>query len=382
VWPGRGLGQVVHSVTLLNTDSNLINTGQRLKKKYGTNFQFDGLESEMLESIPDTDKEHWRGASMENGPGKTPGTRHDTNAALAMLDAFASVGATVFDLSVTDLNGDPVEGSQRTGESLAQLRRRIERDLQAAERNRHNVIIRPRSTTALLVQLDDFSPEKAAKVEPYAFMTICTSPGNGQVWLAVADGPKESEKEAAKEFRKRIRRGAGADKSATGATRISGSLNFKLHYAPEFPIVIITHIQNGKTITIAQLEQAGLIAPAEEPALTPPPASVPPRIPPSGATSARYWPDYEQALRGAPMKKHGDGPDRSLADYMFCRWAAQRGWTAEEIAIKLTEVSSKAQEQARRGDEGYAKVTAWNAVQAVSRDRSHRQSSKSATHQR
>ena len=66
---------------------------------------------------------------------------------------------------------------------------------------------------------------------------------------------------------------------------------------------------------------------------------------------------------------------------MFCRWAAQRGWTAEEIAIKLTEVSQKAQEQARRGDDGYAKVTAWNAVQAVSRDRSHRQSLKSATNQ-
>jgi hypothetical protein len=234
----------------------------------------------------------------------------------------------------------------------------------------------------LLVQLDDFSPEKSAQIERYAFITICTSPGNGQVWLAVSDGPKESDKEAAKAFRKRIRRGAGADKSATGATRISGSLNFKPHYAPEFPLVTLTQINQGKTITIAQLEQAGLIAPAEEPAPILPPASVPPRIPPSGATSARYWPDYEKALRGAPLKKHGNSPDRSLADYMFCRWAAQRGWTAEEIAIKLTEVSPKALEQARRGDEGYAKVTAWDAVQAVSRDRSFRQSFKSAISRR
>jgi hypothetical protein len=234
----------------------------------------------------------------------------------------------------------------------------------------------------LLVQLDDFSPEKAAQIEPYAFIIICTSPGNGQVWLAVADGPKESEKEAAKAFRKRIRRGAGADKSATGATRVSGSLNFKSHYAPKFPIVTITHINHEKTITTAQLEQAGLIAPADEPAPVLPPASVPPRMPPSGATSARYWPDYEKALHGAPLKKNGNGPDRSLADYMFCRWAAQRGWTAEEIAIKLTEVSPKAQEQARRGDEGYAKVTAWNAVQSVGRDRSYRQSQKAATNRR
>jgi RepB DNA-primase from phage plasmid len=319
---------------------------------------------------------------IDDKAARTTSVEHNAGQALAMLDAFASVGARVFDLSIIDMNGNQVEGMQRTGESLEQLRRRIGGDLQVAESNRHNVIIRPRSTTALLVQLDDFSPEKAAQLEPYAFITICTSPGNGQVWLAVADGPKESEKEAAKAFRKRVRRGAGADKSATGATRISGSLNFKQHYAPEFPTVTLAHINHGKTITAAQLEQAGLIAPAEEPVPILPPASVPRRMPPLGATPARYWPDYEKALRGAPLKKHGNGPDRSLADYMFCRWAAQRGWTVEEIAIKLMEVSPKAQEQARRGDEGYAKVTAWNAVQSVGRDRSYRQSLKSATNRR
>jgi hypothetical protein len=318
---------------------------------------------------------------MDDKAGETTSGKHDTRQALAMLDAFASVGARVFELSITDINGDPVEGLQRTGESLEGLRRRIGRDLQTGERNRHNVIIRPRSTTALLVQLDDFSPEKAAKIEPYAFLTIRTSPGNGQVWLAVSDGPKESEKDAAKQFRKRIRRGAGGDKSATGATRIAGSLNFKPNYALEFPVVMLGHVNPGKTVTAAQLEEAGLIAPAEESAPSMPPASVPPRKAPSGATAGRYWPDYQRALRGAPLKKQGEGPDRSSADYMFCRWAAQRGWTAEEIAIKLTEVSQKAQEQARRGDDGYAKVTAWNAVQAVSRDRSHRQSLKSATNQ-
>ena len=318
---------------------------------------------------------------IDDKAARTTSVKHNAEQGIAMLDAFASVGARVFDLSIIDMNGNQVEGMQRTGETLEQLRRRIGLDLQAAESNQHNVIIRPRSTTALLVQLDDFSPEKAAQIEPYAFITICTSPGNGQVWLAVADGPKESKREAAKEFRKRLRRGAGADKSATGATRISGSLNFKPHYAPEFPLVTLTHIEHGKTITIAQLEQAGLIAPAEEPAPILPPASVPARMPPTGTTSARYWPDYEKALRGAPLKKHGNGPDRSLADYMFCRWAAQRGWTAEEIAIKLTEVSPKAQEQARRGDVGYAKVTAWNAVQSVGRER-RGQTTKSATNQR
>ena len=71
-------------------------------------------------------------------------------------------------------------------------------------------------------------------------MTLRTSPGNYQVWLAVSDAPKESDKEAAKQFRTRVRRGAGADHSATGATRIAGSLNFKTKYAPDFPVVEIT----------------------------------------------------------------------------------------------------------------------------------------------
>ena len=72
-----------------------------------------------------------------------------------MLSAFASVGAKVFDVSFTDLDRKPVKGMQRPGRTLEEMRRRIGRDLQDAERNRHNVIIRPRSTTALLIQLDD-----------------------------------------------------------------------------------------------------------------------------------------------------------------------------------------------------------------------------------
>ena len=52
----------------------------------------------------------------------------DTGQALAMLSAFASVGARLFDVSFTDINENPVEGLQRTRETLEQLRRRIGRD--------------------------------------------------------------------------------------------------------------------------------------------------------------------------------------------------------------------------------------------------------------
>jgi len=97
---------------------------------------------------------------------------------LAMLGAFASVGAQTFNLNLTDLTGAPVKGLQRPSKNLDEIRHSIGRVLRTAERNRHNVIIRPRSATALLIQLDDFTAEKAVQVEPRAFMTVCTSPGN------------------------------------------------------------------------------------------------------------------------------------------------------------------------------------------------------------
>jgi hypothetical protein len=314
---------------------------------------------------------------MNERAGDTP-----TDKALAMLSAFGSVGARVFDLSLTDLAGAPVKGLQRPGRSLEEMRRTIGRVLYDAGRNQHNAIIRPQSATALLIQLDDFTVEKAAQVEPFAFMTVCTSPGSYQVWLAVSDGPRENDKQAAKQFRTRVRRGAGADQSATGATRIAGSLNFKTRYAPAFPTIEITRAELGKTTTTAGLENAGLLAPAEQepppqPVTNPPAPAAP--IPAQGFSGPRAWPDYQRSLRGAPLK--GDGtPDRSLADFMWCKWAIQRGHSVEATADKLAEVSPKAQERMRvKGDQGYALLTARNAARAVETDRDRRPSPRTQT---
>jgi hypothetical protein len=43
-----------------------------------------------------------------------------------------------------------------------------------------------------------------------------------------------------------------------------------------------------------------------------------------------------------------------MADFFWCLMASQRGHSIEDIADKLLEVSSKAQERARLHDEGYA----------------------------
>lgn len=314
-------------------------------------------------------------SSGKPNTGKTNGQGRgaDPGKALAMLNAFASVGATTFDVSLTDIDEMPKHFQPKS--TLDELTRSISKSLETATRAQCNVIIRPRSTTTLLVQLDDFSAAKAERMEPFAFMTVNTSPGNYQVWLAVSDGPNESDKEAAKQFRTRVRKGAGADKSATGATRIAGSLNFKKKYAPNFPMIAVSQINAGRMTTIAALNQAGLIAEAEHPQ---PPASVPPRNFPPRPAAGRRWPDYQQSLKGAPLKKDGTGPDRSLADFMWCKWAIERGWTTDETAAKLLEVSEKAQQQVRRRDEGYVSLTARSAEAAVERERRQRQGAKSS----
>jgi hypothetical protein len=307
---------------------------------------------------------------VSNRAGETATGKSDTSRALAMLNAFASVRVTAFDVTSTSID------EQKTGfhanRSVEELRRSITRRLETATRLKENLIIRPRSTTATVIQLDDLNWEKADQIAPHAFMVICTSPGNHQAWIAVTDAPAEPE--AAKDFKRRLRKGAGADKTATGATRIAGSLNFKTKYAPTFPQVEITHTNAGNVTSCATLENAGLVAPVEPQ----PPASVPRPISTPKPPAARRWPDYQQALRGAPLKPDGTGPDRSLADFMFCKWAVERGWSIEATAEKLAEVSPKAQERIRlKEDHGYTFLTARNAAGAMERERQRRQPVKS-----
>ena len=71
------------------------------------------------------------------------------------------------------------------------------------------------------------------------FLSIETSPGNFQAWVALGSIPD-------KDFARRLRKGAGADPTASGATRVAGSLNFKDKYAPEFPRVAIREAQHGR----------------------------------------------------------------------------------------------------------------------------------------
>ena len=131
----------------------------------------------------------------------------DNRKALDMLDAFASVGVRAFDVTMTDIKGDKIPRGFQANRGVDQLRTSIGPLLERAARARENFIIRPRSTAATLIQLDDLPAAAAAAITRHAFMVLCTSPGNFQAWVAVKDAPPD--------FARRLRKGAGADPSTT-----------------------------------------------------------------------------------------------------------------------------------------------------------------------
>lgn len=270
-------------------------------------------------------------------------------AAQAMLDLFASVGATRFDVTLTTSAGE--KDWYRRGVGLAELRGRLPDMLNTAVTTQRNVIVRPHSPAGIFIQLDDLKAAQLPKLAPAVFLALETSPGNYQAWAALP-GMEDPD------FARRLRKGTGADPTASGATRIAGSLNFKDKYAPGFPRVTIHTAQPGRVTTTGELERLGLVA-AQESVKPPSPAA--PRV----SRGHRRWPSYARCLDGAPLNSEATGPDTSRADFVWCMTALTWGFGQEETADRLMEESSKARTNGR----GYADLTVRNALLAVERRR-------------
>jgi hypothetical protein len=88
------------------------------------------------------------------------------------------------------------------------------------------------------------------------FLILRTSPKERgyQAWLAVQGGDRE--------FTSRLKRGTGADLSASGSVRMAGTGNYKRAYKTNFPTVAIEEAHPGRIVMRAQLESMGLAAPA------------------------------------------------------------------------------------------------------------------------
>ena len=267
------------------------------------------------------------------------------------MQAFVSVGVKTFAVTLTDLEGKKLPKGYYCNRSLHQLQNLIGPMLRDATAHQHNVILRPRQPApAELVQLDDLAEPDIDRLGPLSLVILQTSPGNYQAWVAVKD--------LAPDLPRHLRQGIGADAGASGATRISGSRNFKAKYAPHFPTVEILACHPGKVVQPAELESRGLLTLPQPVKLA---ASRASPFPPN----RKKWPSYQRCVQGAPPVQGGENrPDMSKADFTWCMIALDWGWSVAATATRLMEESPKAQENGER----YAFLTAQNA--AVARRRS------------
>lgn len=288
---------------------------------------------------------------MDQGRGQGESIRQEKHGrgveqAWQMLDLFASLGVRACDLTQTDIDGQ--KRGFRGAVRLAALRRGMPHLLDSAIQCQHNLIVRPKCATVELVQLDDLSGAMLERLKAAAFLILATSVGNHQAWVAVP--------ECAAEFARRLRRGSGADPSASGATRVAGSVNFKRRYAPYFPTVSLLEGTPQRTVTRAELQALGLVA-------APDPMAVSRPGPIWSGRRAKPWPRYERCLQNAPPARDSDRADVSRADFTFCLLAIDWGWSVAETCQCLLLKSSKA----RENGEAYARLTAQRAAAAIRR---------------
>jgi hypothetical protein len=270
--------------------------------------------------------------------------------ASVMLDLFEGLGVRSISLTVTDQGGHKI--SFRRYKSVETLRSALPDLLLASSERQLNIIVRPIAPPRLsLIQLDDISLSQVDKVHAHSFLVLETSQANFQAWLAV--------KGADSNIARLIKKTAGADPNASGATRLAGSYNFKPKYAPDYPRVRLQSIAPLRTVTLRELERARLIAPDEA-------SHYRARHVPRLHQNRRFlvWPSYSRCLADAPAAKNHEGKDRSAADFEFCLISIDRGWCVEAIANQLMWESDKAKTIGHK----YALFTARRAAAVVSRN--------------
>jgi hypothetical protein len=135
--------------------------------------------------------------------------------------------------------------------------------------------------------------------------------------------------------------------------------------------VKIEEARPGRIVTKKQLGAMGMVA-APEPETVASEELLKARQ--TGPSQYRHrtnktWPNYALSLAGAPPNRAGTGPDRSMADFTLCMTAIDRGWSIEETAKKLPEVSERARQRVQQlRDEGYPLITAQRAAAEVERN--------------
>jgi hypothetical protein len=268
---------------------------------------------------------------------------------LLMLTALSRAGATSFDVTLKNDIGKNA-GFLRNN-SVTSLRAKLPALLERAERECLSIILRPRASSVGLIQLDDISENVARILAAHACCITETSPRNFQAFLAFAGPPPKAELE---HIRYRLITATKADKGASGAGRLAGSLNVKeKHRRPDgsFPRVQLASVKHDHLASIDELDADGLLADLPiTPPLSQTQSILATSTPPLSAASrpqrrrVRRAPSYEHCI-GSVRRKEGGEIDRSAVDYLFAVTCLDWGFSLEQTVNLLRLHSPKANER-------------------------------------
>jgi hypothetical protein len=350
------------AATLIEKAVSLVEVVKLQKMMHGSTVSFD-VNIELIESLQrsiaalssnkegelvDSVENESQGGQVASGQNVRKEIIHSAATdAFEALQSFESVGVSSFSVTFKD---EASEKSHYETCAVAELGKKLPDFLARNERERESLIIRPRG--ASLIQCDDLASDDLKRLAPYAFLSAETSPNNFQAWLAMGD---DLEASALVDVRARLLPSVNADKGANGAMRWPGSLNRKYEDAP---LVKLIQCNFFRRVEIAELEQAGLLAPQKPPC----DSLMLSMLKPLPKRSSAAEPSYERCEHVVKTKR--GKIDRSGVDALFAVTCFDWGLAFDRVLELLRLKSSKA--RSRRDD--YAERTAtWALSQVMSR---------------
>jgi hypothetical protein len=261
-------------------------------------------------------------------------------------DLFQSVRAGKFSFVLKNDETLDVESEQRQKSRKLRLFKRADFDEKFSElqgrscAESRSLIIGARSQSQ--IHLDDCSLADAARLAPYAFAVIETSPNRFHVFLALRKGwdRRETVRRRLIACLKFLSPESEAN-SGSGSVRWPGTQNFKPERClPDggYFTVRLVHASPALFTTEKELDDVGLLGQVET--LTNPLASI--------KRDVDRKPDYGRILAQAPpatSARRKGLPDRSWADFSWCRMYASWGANQSQIESGLVTVSACARER-------------------------------------
>jgi hypothetical protein len=273
---------------------------------------------------------------------------------LLALEAFKSVGTESF------FSMYKCEATEKLISEFTRSAEHFENELHTyfikSECEKVSFCVRPKVDH--LIQLDDLNESNVNLFKPFSFLSVETSPGNYQSWIALDADSVANRCEIRQQLFGKLAELGGVDKNASGSLRFPGFRNFKKKYKEAgFPRVRITAVSLGKRVSESTLSDAGLLLPL--PVLHPPVYEASPKFNHS-SKSPTVFPSWEREC--ISLTPNG-AVDRSKADFRWCMIAFDWGWSEQAIMAELRRVSPLAAKAPRR----YVERTVRRAIEKVNR---------------